>query len=104
MTVVATHQGYRLNEYEVTREYGGPEEGGWWYTRYSPTGRSQILSPLCTEREAFEVREQVMLDVELDNRENNPRGIFSMAGSYDLTWLVETHEPRMQPATRPHYE
>ena len=20
-----------LNVYEVTREYGGPEEGGWWY-------------------------------------------------------------------------
>ena len=25
---------YYINEYEVTREYGGPEEGGWYYTVY----------------------------------------------------------------------
>lgn len=24
--------------YEVTRHYGGPEEGGWWYDRYHHTG------------------------------------------------------------------
>jgi len=24
--------------YEVTREYGGPEEGGWWYDWYHFTG------------------------------------------------------------------
>ena len=22
---------FYISEYEVTREYGGPEEGGWWY-------------------------------------------------------------------------
>ena len=22
-----------VNAYEVTRHYGGPEEGGWWYNR-----------------------------------------------------------------------
>lgn len=25
-----------VNVYEITREYGGPEEGGWWYTCYTP--------------------------------------------------------------------
>lgn len=24
-----------LSQYRVTREYGGPEEGGWWYDRYT---------------------------------------------------------------------
>ena len=22
---------YHLNEYELNRKYGGPEEGGWWF-------------------------------------------------------------------------
>ena len=25
----------RLRVYEITREYGGPEEGGWWYSRHT---------------------------------------------------------------------
>lgn len=24
-----------IRVYEVTREYGGPEEGGWWYDHYT---------------------------------------------------------------------
>lgn len=24
-----------ISEYFVTREYGGPEEGGWWYNNYN---------------------------------------------------------------------
>ena len=24
-----------VSVYEVTREYGGPEEGGWWYNEYT---------------------------------------------------------------------
>lgn len=25
-----------VTAYEVTRHYGGPEEGGWWYDWYHP--------------------------------------------------------------------
>ena len=25
-----------VNAYEVTRHYGGPEEGGWWYNHHEP--------------------------------------------------------------------
>jgi hypothetical protein len=25
-----------INVYEVSSEYGGPEEGGWWYNYYEP--------------------------------------------------------------------
>lgn len=25
-----------VNAYEVTRHFGGKEEGGWWYNQYSP--------------------------------------------------------------------
>lgn len=25
-----------ITAYAVTRHYGGPEEGGWWYDRFTP--------------------------------------------------------------------
>jgi hypothetical protein len=25
-----------VNVYSVTQAYGGPEEGGWWYSHYAP--------------------------------------------------------------------
>jgi len=30
-------KGYKfITAYAVTRHYGGPEEGGWWYNWYTP--------------------------------------------------------------------
>jgi hypothetical protein len=31
-----------LNAYEVTRHYGGPEEGGWWYDHREPVASIPI--------------------------------------------------------------
>jgi len=31
-----------ITAYEVTRHYGGPEEGGWWYNWYEPIESIQI--------------------------------------------------------------
>jgi hypothetical protein len=31
-----------VNVYEVTQEYGGPEEGGWWYSCRHPLGSVPI--------------------------------------------------------------
>ena len=35
-----------INVYAVTRHYGGPEEGGWWYNSGSPIeSRSMVVGP-----------------------------------------------------------
>lgn len=35
-----------VNVYAVTRHYGGPEEGGWWYNSGSPIeSRSMVVGP-----------------------------------------------------------
>ena len=35
-----------INVYAVTRHYGGPEEGGWWYNSGSPIeSRSIVVGP-----------------------------------------------------------
>ena len=32
-----------INAYIVTRHYGGPEEGGWWYNRGEPVASVPII-------------------------------------------------------------
>jgi hypothetical protein len=101
----AADRGYRLNEYTVSRQYGGPEEGGWWYTLYDPTGRSIMLGHFVSFTEANRSRDQLQsfADLELDWRA--PRGLYSVTpGTHHILWSVEQHEPRREPAFRPHYE
>ena len=33
-----------VNAYEVSRHYGGPEEGGWWYNNYSPLASIPVIA------------------------------------------------------------
>lgn len=33
-----------VNAYEVTRHYGGPEEGGWWYNHLQPLASIPVLA------------------------------------------------------------
>ena len=33
-----------VNAYEVSRHYGGPEEGGWWYNVFNPLASIPILA------------------------------------------------------------
>ena len=32
-----------INAYEVTRHYGGPEEGGWWYNSGEPVASVPVI-------------------------------------------------------------
>lgn len=32
--------------YEISRCYGGPEEGGWWYDYYTPTRSMRVSSDM----------------------------------------------------------
>jgi hypothetical protein len=41
---------YVLAKYEVSRRYGGPEEGGWWYT---DGDLSQIMAAYNHEEDAY---------------------------------------------------
>ena len=35
-----------VTAYRVTRHYGGPEEGGWWYDWYAPLESIRLNSPV----------------------------------------------------------
>lgn len=91
-------QQWHVVEYEVTREYGGPEEGGWWYDNYQkrdgcyiamdePTAR--LLAKAATDRD----HQQKV--------ENGERNRFSQIGTPDIIWVAEQvvgeHETKEAP-------
>lgn len=96
--------GWRLNEYEVSRHFGGSEEGGWWYDREIPTEESIVLPWGTSFEEAAESCRALNAYAWLQNQIDNPRGRDSVIGGCDLVWHVEQHAPRDRNATRPHYE
>jgi hypothetical protein len=93
--------------YEVTQEYGGPEEGGWWYSRGFPTG---VYHQFRTREEANNYamklemgRKERAHQLQQKLKASGDRG-WSRAGEDDIKILVQQHPPRRFPESRPHYE
>lgn len=75
---------YYVNVYEYEREYGGPEEGGWYYD----AGYNGYVWNAYFDEDFAYVRASELYK-KLDNH---------------LTVRVEEHKPRDWPEVRPHYE
>ena len=75
---------YYVNVYEYSREYGGPEEGGWYY---DAGYNGYIWNSYVDEDAAL-------------NRATELR----MGIDKHLKVRVEEHRPRDWPEFRPHYE
>ena len=78
--------------YEVTRHYGGAEEGGWWYNWYEPVHTEPYRSQI-------QISE---LAIEWGHR--NEGNIYSVLGGRE--YHVYGEETLYEHATteRPHYE
>ena len=57
-----------VSVYEVDREYGGPEEGGWWYDNYELVD----THPVATLEAARKVKEFLKNKLEAENKERGP--------------------------------
>ena len=55
-------QVFVVSVYDTWRSYGGPEEGGWWYTEGELTGLAGAFS---TEGAAVEAADDLRSDLEL---------------------------------------
>jgi hypothetical protein len=87
--------------YEVSREYGGPEEGGWWFDNWSSP------SWVATYREEDEAMLVVKLLNEDEKRTKKEAGEldrFSMAGTSDRRYIVEQEVGASETKGWPHYE
>lgn len=84
-----------VNVYSVTRHYGGPEEGGWWYNAGEPI-ESRLIAD---EDEAYELRDAL--------REKHGEGvgnIYSVLGGVKISIFVQDHFARPWPEGPVYYE
>lgn len=82
-----------LNVYRITREYGGPEDGGWW-------------TDLTTLYEATEVKYSDTEKVLEEAQEKYGKGegdISSVLGGYKVLILVEAERGESEDTETPHY-
>lgn len=98
---------YYVHKYEIAQCYGGPEEGGWWYTNGEPVEDWDTLE-FPTEDLAYE-QCRILNDQEHMRREPEEEYGFTSVLSYrshHYTFSVETTPtPEEYPLKeRPHYE
>jgi hypothetical protein len=86
-----------VNVYWVTRNYGGPQEGGWWYD----AGELQECHVCTTEEEA----EKLALKLD-DGKFSNEglRDLGSVLSSGVFRVLISERPGHDWPEERPHYE
>jgi hypothetical protein len=120
--VAGTKQVLYVNLYRVTRHYGGPEEGGWWYNAGEPLASVPIpgiwrseempdaevppewkpdpqLLPLVMDEYVRE--KERLMDLFIFEKWGS---IYSMRGGADIEVRSEEFVARSWPERRPHYE
>jgi hypothetical protein len=82
-----------VNVYEVTRHYGGPEEGGWWFDWEQ-----------CVHSEWFFSRKRANSYIQKMMLEYTDQGdISSVLGGEEYYFYIERLKAESQSKERPHY-
>lgn len=90
-----------VNAYSVSRHYGGPEEGGWWYDAGTPLASVPMKADATDE----EIEKEKARLTELLGWPREPsQGRYSVNGGDDFEVWVEDHPAEHFPKERPHYE
>jgi hypothetical protein len=92
--------------YEVNQAYGGPEEGGWYYTYGEPYVELAWMAKVFkTQDEAQGYKEMLNLVVETINKQEDRYPPSSVRCDGYLQVIVDYNEwPNSFPKERPHYE
>ena len=94
---------YYVNLYEIDQAYGGPEEGGWWF---SCGIFVRAHSFKFTDRIEARTRME-LLNCRTDIIANDPRGsranLSSVSCEGRLNWQVEEQAGENYPTERPYY-
>ena len=106
-----------VSTYTVSREYGGPEEGGWWYDDRKMVSSKKFYDREEAEKYANYLRTQSegsyenTLDQYPDPSGGDPMYDHSDAdipvgfsGSNDVQIIIEDHAGENETQGRPHYE
>ena len=85
---------YFINTYCITRHYGGPEEGGWWYNFYEPVKSRRT-------RKSRKAQEWAQED-DMSSAGRSWGNLYSVAGGEKYFTCVESRVARASDI--PHYE
>ena len=87
-----------VNCYMIDQAYGGPEEGGWWYTVGRP-----VESRLADNEEDAALMYNDR-KIYWDGHNKDRPEIYSVLSEGRFTVLRESHYARIFPDVKPHYE
>ena len=85
-----------VNVYQLEQCYGGPEEGGWYYS----AGHPVAAVPFSIKTDEYRI--VTLLKSIYGDREHGSLSDSQPSVVFDD--LIEPHPPRPFPETRPHYE
>jgi len=85
-----------VNVYAVTRRYGGPEEGGWWWNCYEPVAYANNL----TDKQAEDIKDRFK-DIYQEHAEGD---IYSSNGGVEIHVAIEDKPEQSATRERPRYE
>lgn len=92
--------------YHVSREYGGPQEGGWWFDSGHPLSGQDFPPPVITAdiQEARQACEAMQAILDGLNKEHGNRDRYSVLSDGEYEARIEDGYPVPFPPERPHYE
>lgn len=84
-----------VNVYLITRHYGGPEEGGWYYNW------SECIEVIPVKNKNAEIMEEEAEKIYESKKHGN---IYSVLGGRDIDVRIEATPKESETKRRPHYE
>jgi len=91
-----------VNIYLHTLEFGGPEEGGWWYDLYTPINDAD--EPNAEASVPYSPNAKRYADEWVAKVNEGEPELSSVLSRGLYIVLVEPHKARVYPETKPHYE
>jgi hypothetical protein len=88
------HMGF-VNVYEVTREYGGPEEGGWWFNAL------RCIESIPCRAENMDTMIQWAKNEYRNIKSGN---IYSVLGGSELEVMFEDSPSESETRRKPHWD
>lgn len=86
-----------VNIYEVDREYGGPEEGGWWFTSGTLVHSEELVG-------THEAREARLAALESEYPYSGDSGLVNYDGGDFHIYVEDAPGASYFPEERPRYE
>jgi len=90
-----------VTAYDITREWGGPEEGGWWWDNWQPVDTVPTFWPVTRQSNRVQSLITRLREKHADKEWGD---ISSMAGGVKLAVWPEWARHMSRTKYRPHYE